>query len=662
MSNNVIEFSIKAIDDFSANLKKATGELSGVEKAMIAAAAAGAAYAGLRLAQQSLDNADAMGAAALKANMAVEEYSALAYVASQSNTELGSMTTGIRMLNKAMAEGERTEAGFALQSLGIASRDANGELRPTIDVLYDMSDAFMTSSNDANKTEYAMRILGKSGVEMVPFLNQGSASMKNMMSQAQQLGLVITDDFANSADAVNDNLSTLSQVVGGSVNVAMATLSPTIEAVTGRLVDLATTGNVAKEAGETIATAMQLLMSAGIGVVGAFKTVGDMLGGIFASIALAAQGEFRQAWAALDATGNDVAANITTTFTEVGKVWDENAQAADRSAARQVGALRNISTALAEKKEADVAAKDAAKAAEEAEQARIDSITESLEKLGTVLDTIRTPLEEHEAKLRELNEVRGMMTDGQFDAALAAETERWAEAQAAMEWYGVSTRMVSQLIGNAMAQSLVDGASLAKGMMDVAKNVLKTVIATYIQMGVQRLILSALDQSATATEAQTKMSTAMGEVYLNSFASAAAIPMVGWSMAPGVATANTAVAAAGAAASMTAGSSLALAGAAHGGLDYVPDESTYLLQRGERVLSPRQNTDLTEFINTSGGGGVVTIQNLTIHVMENATNVDSLARMDKVELRNMLGQPVVDALNEMFRVGVRPDFAIAAGR
>jgi len=47
-------------------------------------------------------------------------------------------------------------------------------------------------------------------------------------------------------------------------------------------------------------------------------------------------------------------------------------------------------------------------------------------------------------------------------------------------------------------------------------------------------------------------------------------------------------------------------GIAHGGLDYVPKEQTYLLDKGERVLSPNQNKDLTNFIqgNQTGGGGV----------------------------------------------------------
>ena len=58
------------------------------------------------------------------------------------------------------------------------------------------------------------------------------------------------------------------------------------------------------------------------------------------------------------------------------------------------------------------------------------------------------------------------------------------------------------------------------------------------------------------------------------------------------------------------------AGIAHGGLDYVPNESTYVLQRGERVLSPKQNTEISQMArrynaggaaNDGGGAGGVTL-------------------------------------------------------
>ncbi len=42
---------------------------------------------------------------------------------------------------------------------------------------------------------------------------------------------------------------------------------------------------------------------------------------------------------------------------------------------------------------------------------------------------------------------------------------------------------------------------------------------------------------------------------------------------------------------------------AHGGLSYVPEEATYKLSKGERVLAPRQNRDLTDALQGGGMGG-----------------------------------------------------------
>ncbi|MBQ4864378.1 tape measure protein [Pseudoalteromonas sp. MMG013] len=44
------------------------------------------------------------------------------------------------------------------------------------------------------------------------------------------------------------------------------------------------------------------------------------------------------------------------------------------------------------------------------------------------------------------------------------------------------------------------------------------------------------------------------------------------------------------------------AGIAHGGLDYVPNESTYILQRGERVLSPKQNIEISSMARRYNAG------------------------------------------------------------
>ena len=96
--------------------------------------------------------------------------------------------------------------------------------------------------------------------------------------------------------------------------------------------------------------------------------------------------------------------------------------------------------------------------------------------------------------------------------------------------------------------------------------------------------------------------------YSNTFDAISAIPVVGPYLAMPAAIAASAIQVAQAAGigGMAAPS---VSGIAHGGLDYVPKESTYLLDKGERVLSPNQNSDLTKFMNNGGSNS----SNITVN-------------------------------------------------
>lgn len=735
---NVIEYSIKALDDFSATMDKQIVGLSKLEQAFVAAGVAGALFAAVRMAERSLENAEAMGTAAEKANMATAEFSALAFAAKMSNTETSTLTTGLKMLGRAVAEADASPAGKALKELGISSRDASGELRPTIDVLYDVADSFAAAKDDANKTKAALEIFGRAGVDMVPMLNQGSGAIKEMMHTAQALGMVITDDFAKSADQVNDNLATMGMVIDGVVNTTMAQLAPVLEEVTGWLVQFATEGDGVQRVGESIATGLRVAMTAGTIVAGVFETLVELLTGLTAAAVLLVSGDWSGAFETLKNVAVDSFENVKDTVEGVTKLWDENAQSAAAAAAKQAAAARKLGESLEivtkqkedARKEQEALYKavsdsvvsmqsqvlmfgmsaDRAKlmelAMKGAKGAQMEYLEElvrqkeaqaqtaqSEEKIKAIIESQQTPMEQHIEKLREINRLReeGTMGAAEHEQAIDRENMRWEEARVKMDEYKMTvtdvmgeagrqtveqmesmgsaayqvatmisdtTMTVIKGIGDAVAASVIEGANLGKALENVAKTVLKTVISTLIQIGIQRLILSMIDRSATVSEGAAKMGSALGQVYLNSFASAAAIPVVGFAIAPSVAMANTAIAVAGVTTAVSTGAGIgAAAGAAHGGLDYVPKESTYLLDQGERVLSPRQNEDLTGFLENGGGSGGVVIQSLVVHVLENATNADAFTRMDKIQLRQALGQPVIDALNEMFNIGVRPDFA-----
>ena len=82
-------------------------------------------------------------------------------------------------------------------------------------------------------------------------------------------------------------------------------------------------------------------------------------------------------------------------------------------------------------------------------------------------------------------------------------------------------------------------------------------------------------------------------------------------------------------------------GIAHGGMDFIPSESTFLLDKGERVLSPRQNKDLTNFL-ASGGSKASGETNITINIDNNGNanmNSDNAAEVSKqmsLQIKNIV--------------------------
>jgi hypothetical protein len=92
--------------------------------------------------------------------------------------------------------------------------------------------------------------------------------------------------------------------------------------------------------------------------------------------------------------------------------------------------------------------------------------------------------------------------------------------------------------------------------------------------------------------------------------------------------------------------------AAHGGLTEVPAEQTYLLQKGERVLSPNQNKDLNNYMkrttNNNSSGGTVAIGNVnvTVQAKEGETSdaqAEAIGKAIRVQLKGMMQSELVTA-------------------
>jgi hypothetical protein len=217
----------------------------------------------------------------------------------------------------------------------------------------------------------------------------------------------------------------------------------------------------------------------------------------------------------------------------------------------------------------------------------------------------------------------------------------------------------SKAVGQAFATVIVEGKSLSKTLQNLTKQVAKQVIAMLIEIGVQRLITAVLNKGAAVTESSTGVAKNAALTFSGQMASMSQAPWPVNLTAPAVAAAMTATALSGAASAGAAGAGVgaSVAGVAHGGLDFVPNEATYMLDRGERVLSPRQNRDLTDFLDDDDQTAGVTIENIQMSVLENVVDIDAFMNMTTEEVKDVVADKIIAALDQLDSEGVRPAFA-----
>lgn len=142
---------------------------------------------------------------------------------------------------------------------------------------------------------------------------------------------------------------------------------------------------------------------------------------------------------------------------------------------------------------------------------------------------------------------------------------------------------------NSVASAITSGEDLRTSLANVAQTVVQQLIASLIKLGIQWAINAALAQTmgAATTAASVGMAAATAAAWTPA-ATMVSLATLG---------ANAGPATAGMAATMAAGKSMSLVGMAHSGLDDIPEEGTWLLDKGERVVDSRTNADLKGYLS-----------------------------------------------------------------
>lgn len=163
-----------AFDGVNGNIQGVVSRLAGFKGALVGLASAAGVGTFAALIQSSISAQAELARLSEKTGASVESLSALKQAAKITDTDLNAVTTGIAKLSKSMFEAATKggDTAQAFKGLGIAVTDAAGALRKPDEVLLELANRFGEMENGAEKVALAQKLLGRSGQELIPVLNE----------------------------------------------------------------------------------------------------------------------------------------------------------------------------------------------------------------------------------------------------------------------------------------------------------------------------------------------------------------------------------------------------------------------------------------------------------------------------------------------------------
>jgi|GEM_PF-3978797 len=271
----------KVVDD---SMGRITGAVEGAQRAFgLLAAAAGGATFGVAI-KNAINLADQMDDLAEKTGITAKALSSLRFAGEATGTPMEALSTGLRKLSQNMA-GASTggkEQAEMFARLGVSVNNASGSLRGSDAVLRDLADRFSDMQDGPAKAALAMELFGKSGVDMVPLLNQGADGIEALHNEAVKLGAVIGNDFAKQAADFNDNLTKMTAAGQGFFMVIAEQVLPILNRMASAFLDAQNGGSAFAELiGKVLKVALETVLVLGANVVFVFQGIWRELRAIY---------------------------------------------------------------------------------------------------------------------------------------------------------------------------------------------------------------------------------------------------------------------------------------------------------------------------------------------------------------------------------------------
>src|SRR5207249_2587652 len=163
----------------------------------------------------------------------------------------------------------------------------------------------------------------------------------------------------------------------------------------------------------------------------------------------------------------------------------------------------------------------------------------------------------------------------------------------------------SQAASSALTNIITGTMKASDAFKELGKAMLNAVVTFFTQLIVNTILAKAVQAAAGA--AMTAVALGEAGALAGAWGTAAALANMA-TFGGASAFGPLVVPIAAASGALSKGLAIGFGGVAHGGLDFVPGETTFLVNRGERIVQPEANKDLTEFLADKSGGQPIVVE------------------------------------------------------
>lgn len=207
----------KQLDGAVKQLSKQMGD--GIKKAsVVMGAGLGAvALATQQLVTKTVEAGDRIDKMSAKLGLSREGFQQWDYILKQNGADIESMKGGMKALVNnidGVSKGNKNAiANF--KKLGISVKDSSGQLKNQEQVFEEVVAALQKMPDGVNKAKLANDLLGKSGAELMPLLNQSAQSVEELKKRYEDLGMGMSSESVDACVKFGDTMDDIKKSLMG---------------------------------------------------------------------------------------------------------------------------------------------------------------------------------------------------------------------------------------------------------------------------------------------------------------------------------------------------------------------------------------------------------------------------------------------------------------